>query len=309
MNIKFFIIGIFAGLFVVLSSVCCFAEENIKSVYSDVAYASLSKSQVCNIYLPKPDEKLFPVIILVHGGGFAMGSQNDPIIQPVIKKALEKGYAVFSVDYRKSSEAVFIGALADVKAAVRFIKANAGKYNLDSENLTIWGESAGAYLSVMTALTPEVNFLNGEVNDNINYSSSVKNLVSFYAPVEFFTMDSEFVELGLSDCANHNDEKSFESRYLGQALNTDKEKTYATYWATYSDDVKKAAKFLRNIWIQAGSNDKNVPYTQSKNLSEKLPKILDDTKIHYELIDGAGHMDTAFYTDKNLNAVFDFIEQ
>ena len=299
-KIKFVIAFTFLAAFVL--SACCFAEEK------NISYASLSKNQVFDVYLPESGEN-FPVIVLIHGGGFAMGSQNDKIIQPVIKKALSNGYAVFSVDYRKSSEAVFPAALADIKAAVRFIKANAAKYNIDTENLTIWGESAGAYLSVMTALTPEVDFLNGNIKDNLEYSSSVKNLVSFYAPVEFFTMDSEFQELGLSGRANHNNEKSFESRFLGQALNLDQEKTYKTYWETYSSDVKQSEKFLKRIWIQAGSDDKNVPYTQSKNLSERLSQILTSVKIHYGLIEGAGHMDAAFYTEENLNAVFDFIKQ
>lgn len=198
------------------------------------AYASLSKSQVCDVYIP------------------------DELIQPVIKKALAKGYA------------------ADVKACVRWVKANAEKFSLDADDLTIWGGSAGAYLSVMTKLTPEISALNGDVSDNGDYSSYVKNLVSFYAPVEFYTMDDEFNALGLTDCANHNDAASFESKYLGQALNQDKSTT-----------------------------DRNVPYTQSANLAERL----NAENVKFSLIDGAGHMDAAFYTDENLDAIFAYLSE
>ncbi len=271
---------------------CAYAEE--------AAYSSVSTSQVCDVYSSEVNNG---VIILVHGGGFAFGTQKDELIRPVISKAVERGYAVVCVDYRKSSEAVFPAALADVKASVRWVKANAGRYGFNTENITIWGESAGAYLSVMTALTPDSDFLNGDVTDNASYSSSVRNLVSFYAPVEFYTMDKEFEELGLAECANHNDAQSFESRFLGQALNKDKAKTYTTYWENYP--VNNA---LAKIWIQAGSNDHNVPYTQSENLAERLTQRLSG-KVYYSLIDGAGHMDQAFYTDDNLNAIFDYLAE
>ena len=281
---------------VLVLSEACYSKE-----ISDVAYANLSKSQVCNIYMPN-DKENNGVIILVHGGGFAFGTQNDELIKPVIVKAIERGYCVVAADYRKSSEAIFPAAIANIKALVRWVKANACQYNFNISNITIWGESAGAYLSVMTALTPEAELLNGNLSDNLEYSSSVRNLVSFYAPIEFYTMDIEFEELGLSECANHNNVDSFESKFLGQSLSKDKNETYKTYWENYfTYDVG-----LKKVWIQAGSNDRNVPYTQSKNLAEKLSEKLTG-KVHYNLIYDAGHMDQAFYTDKNLNAIFDYL--
>lgn len=283
------------------------ADLSINANYSNIAYAANSKSQVCDIYIPDTDKPNngYPLIILVHGGGFAMGNQNSTLMQPVIKTALKKQYAVMSVDYRKSSEAIFPVALSDVKASVRWAKANSDKYGFDRNNITIWGESAGAYLADMTALTPNVSELNGDADENINYSSNVKNLVSFYAPVEFYTIDKEFEELGLSKCANHSQANSFESKFLGQALNQDKTKTYTTYWETYKNQLPK--DFILKVWIQAGSNDENVPYIQSLNLSERLGKIIDNKNIHYNLINGAGHMDTKFYTDDNLNSIFDYL--
>lgn len=59
---------------------------------------------------------------------------------------MNAGCAVVSVDYRKSGEAPSRAALADVKAAVRFVRANAAEYGFDEDNIAIWGESAGAYL-------------------------------------------------------------------------------------------------------------------------------------------------------------------
>ncbi|MGN0976472.1 MAG: alpha/beta fold hydrolase [Faecousia sp.] len=262
----------------------------------NVAYAAASSAQICDIYLPEGVQEA-PVIVLVHGGGFMFGDQGMPIIQPVIRKALEKGYAVVSVDYRKASEAVFPAALADVKAAVRFVKANAGEYGFDPERVAVWGESAGAYLSLMTALTPDVPELNGDVGDNAGIRSDVTALVSFYAPVEFYTL---YEEAGRPDSAA----SSFESKFLGQDILVDKDATYATYWETYADQIPADLQ----AWIQAGDADARVPYTQSANFAQRLAGYLGEEHVAHSLIPGADHEDDLFYTDENLDAVFAWLD-
>ena len=272
-------------------------------VYEDVHYASVSDSEVCDIYLPESSEKT-PVLILVHGGGFAFESNRMSLMESVAVKAIEKGYAVVAVDYRKSGEASFPGALSDVKAAVRFVKANADEYNLDETKIAIWGESAGDYLSLMTSLTSQVKELDGDVKDNEGYSSSVNVLVDFYGPVEFYTMDEEYNSLGVKD-TTYSTDSSFESRFLGQAIGKDKDTTYRTYWESYVSSLPE--DFSLKTWIQAGTSDKNVPYTQSSNFGKRLANVIGEENVHSSLIEGAAHMDKAFYTDENLEAVFAFI--
>lgn len=277
----------------------------VEAAYADVNYASQSKSQVCNIYLPE-GEGPFPTLVVVHGGGFAFGAQDMEIIQPVFVAALENGYAVVSVDYRKSGEAAFPAALADVKAAVRFVKAKAGEYGFDAERVAIWGESAGAYLSLMTALTPEVEALNGDVTDNPDVSSSVVALVDFYGPVEFYTMDDEYRELGVAHDLFASDE-SFESKFVGQNIGNDEETTYQTYWETYKEELPE--DFTLSAWIQAGDADTSVPYTQSENFAERLSGVIGADNVCFGIIEGAAHEDDAFYTDENLAEVFAFLDR
>ncbi|MGN1306927.1 MAG: alpha/beta hydrolase fold domain-containing protein [Faecousia sp.] len=262
----------------------------------NVAYASASGAEVCDIYLPEGVEKA-PVILLVHGGGFLFGNQGMTIFQPVIESALAHGYAVVSVDYRKSSEAVFPAALADVKAAVRFVKAHAVEYGFDPAHIALWGESAGAYLSLMTALTPEVAALNGDVTDYGEIPSDVQALVSFYAPVEFYTM---YEETGKPESAP----ESFESKFLGQDIMADKAATDATYWETYADQLPTDLK----AWIQAGDADQRVPYSQSVNLAARLAGYLGEENVQHSILAGADHEDDLFYTEENLNAVFAWLD-
>lgn len=261
-----------------------------------ISYASNSDAQVCDIFTPEGVEKA-PVIVLVHGGGFQFGDQGMDILVPVIEKALDKGYAVVSVDYRKSSEAVFPAALADVKAAVRFVKAHAMEYGFDPQHIALWGESAGAYLALMAALTPDVPELNGNVTDYTEIPNDVQAFVSFYAPVEFYTMYEEAGKPGSAA-------GSFESKFLGQDILADKDETYKTYWETYADQIPANLQ----AWVQAGDSDQRVPFTQSVNLAQRLANYLPAGNIQHSIIAGADHEDSLFYTDGNLDAVFTWLD-
>jgi hypothetical protein len=88
-------------------------------------------------------------------------------------------------------------------------------------------------------------------------------------------------------------------------MTADKDATYASYWETYSDSVPKDLK----VWIQAGTEDVQVPNTQSQNFAERLGKIIGTDNVNFSLIEGAGHEDELFYTDENLEKVFEFLEQ
>lgn len=273
--------------------------------YPAVVYASNSGAQVMDIYLPENATGADPVIVVVHGGGFAFGSQTMEIIQPIIDAGKANGYVVASVDYRKSSEATFPGALSDVKAAVRYLKVNAEEYGINPDQIVIWGESAGAYLSLMTALTPEVEALNGDVTDNLEQTSSVNALVDFYGPVEFYTMDDEYASMGVEDSSFSTD-SSFESAYVGQAIGEDEAYTYTTWWGTYKDQLP--GNYALAAWIQVGDSDSSVPYTQSEHFAAGLTEVIGEENVQFSIIEGAEHEDDLFYTGENLAQVFAFLD-
>ena len=102
-------------------------EVTATPTYKDVTYASASPTQKLDLYLPACDGP-FPVVIDVHGGGFMMGDKSNPA---GTDELLANGYAVASVDYRLSGEAQATAQIQDIKAAVRFLRANASEYKLD----------------------------------------------------------------------------------------------------------------------------------------------------------------------------------
>lgn len=268
-----------------------------------ISYANQSPSQVLDLYRPENPKDKNPLLILVYGGAFIFGNQKMPIFQPVIAKVLSLGYVVASLDYRKSNEAIFPAALADVKAAVRFLKAHADEFAIDSDNITIWGESAGAYLSVMTALTAEVKALDGDLSVALEESSAVHKLVSFYAPVDFYNLKSDYRSFGNLEKGDGH----FEALFLGvEDIYQAEEACTASYWETYRDQLP-ADFSLKAIVEVGGEGDDKVPYLQSQHLAEKLEK-LDGVTLSYKQIKEAKHEDPLFYTEENLSEIFEKLE-
>jgi len=117
-----------------------------------ISYAEDSDSQYLDLYLPEGEEKP-PLFVLVHGGGFVFGDSQTRQVQWMYRYFRDHGYACATVNYRLAQEAAYPAAVEDVKAAVRFLRANAGVYGYDADKIAIWGESAGGYLATMAAVT------------------------------------------------------------------------------------------------------------------------------------------------------------
>ena len=138
------------------------------------------------------------------------------------------------------------------------------------------------------------------------HSSDVAVLVDFYVPVEFYTMDAEYAALGI-DGTSYSEDSSFESAYLGQAIGEDEEFTYTTWWGSYTDRLPE--DYTLSAWIQAGTSDTSVPYTQSENFAAALAEVIGEDNVNFSLIEGAEHEDDAFYTDENLAEIFAFLDE
>ena len=95
-----------------------------------------------DLYLPAKADHALPVIVWIHGGGWPGGSKEGCPAVPFVAK----GYAVASINYRLSQHAVFPAQIEDCKAAIRWLRANAEKYDLDPKRIGVWGASAGGHL-------------------------------------------------------------------------------------------------------------------------------------------------------------------
>ena len=147
--------------------------SSIKTQSLDVAYADASESQKLDIYLPNSGSGPFPVIVAIHGGAFLMGDKADGQLTPMLA-GLDRGYAVVSINYRLSNEAKFPAQINDVKAAIRFVRANAGTYGLDPNKIAAWGGSSGGYLAAMLGTSGGVADLEDTSQGSPDQSSAVR---------------------------------------------------------------------------------------------------------------------------------------
>ncbi|RPI00866.1 MAG: alpha/beta hydrolase [Calditrichaeota bacterium] len=274
--------------------------ESITRKWLDIAYASLSPAQKLDIYLPEQGEGPFPVILSIHGGAFRGGDKSDGQLTPMLE-GLKRGYAVVSINYRMSGEAIFPAAVHDVKAAIRWIRAHAGEYHFDKDKIAAWGGSAGGHLCAMAGVSGEVTELEDLSLGNPEQSSRVQAVVDWFGPTQFLLMDEQFKASGKGN-PDHNESGSPESLYLGQKITEVPARVAASSPETYitADDPP----FL----IQHGTDDQLVPVEQSIRFAEKVQTIGQD-KCTLILLPGAKHGGPEFSTPENLNVVFDFLNR
>jgi acetyl esterase/lipase len=271
--------------------------------FIDVPYASLSAAQKLDLYMPNEGTGPFPLIIEIHGGGFISGSKSSQI-GPMLE-ALKKGYALASINYRLSAEAIWPAQINDVKAAIRFLRANAARYGLDPERFAVWGASAGGSLSALAGVSGGVSSLADTSLGNAGVSDRVQAAVDWFGPIYFSTMDAEFSALGTSGVMGlTNAASSAESKYLGKVIGTPEAQPLveAASPKTYisADDPP--------FFIQHGTADRNIPITQSIDFARALAQVIGGAKVVYEALEGAGHGGSQFETAQNTAKVIAFLD-
>ncbi|MCG2784751.1 MAG: alpha/beta hydrolase [Anaerolineae bacterium] len=274
---------------------------SVAPTHADLAYATVSAAQKLDIYLPMTGPGPFPLVIMVHGGGFMFGDKADGGGLIGVDALLAAGYAVASINYRLSGEAQYPAQINDAKAAVRFLRANAGEYNLNPEKFGAWGASAGGNLVSLLGTTCGVAELEGAELGNADQSSCVQAVVDWFGPIDFLKMQEQLTDAGCS--ASTEDASSPESKLIGAPIQTVPEKVALTNPMNYitADD----APFL----IENGTADCNIPPIQNKNLAGALSAVLGADQVTYVSLEGAGHGGGQFETTENLAQVIAFLDK
>lgn len=282
----------------------CGGQPNLSvaPTHKDVAYASTSSTQKLDLYLPAGNGP-FPVIINIHGGGFKLGDKG--MVGDAIGKAfLQAGYAIASINYRLSGEAIFPAAVQDAKAAVRFLRANAATYNLDPNKVIAFGQSAGGNIASMLGTTGDVAEFDDPALGNAGVSSRVQGVINWFGPNDFAQMDAQAKAQGCATSdQTHNNADSFESLYLGAAVPTAPELVKRANPITYisNDDPP----FL----IQKGEQDCTVPVENTKMLADALRAA--GNGVSYDLLSGVGHGDGStpvFESEANIQRILTFVK-
>ena len=274
---------------------------SVEPNYKDLVYAPVSATQKLDLYLPTTGAGPFPLVINIHGGGFKFGDKGM-LSETTGKALLNAGFAVASIDYRLSGEAIFPAAVQDAKAAVRFLRANAAQYNLNPDKVAVFGQSAGGNIAAMVGVTGNISDYDDASLGNAGVSSAVQAVINQYGPTDFLQMDAQAKAQGCSASdQTHNDASSFESAYIGAAIQTVPEQVKKSNPITYIS--KDTPPFL----IQKGDQDCTVPVESTKMLADALSAAnLDAT---YTSLAGAGHGGSQFETDENIALMISFLDK
>ncbi|KOH43453.1 alpha/beta hydrolase [Sunxiuqinia dokdonensis] len=160
--------------------------ENVKAT-CDLVYASLLETKYgkrdlhLDLFQPKSEGK-YPALILIFGGGWRSGSKAAQ--GPMAQQIAAKGYVTATVEYRLSPEALYPAAVHDIKAAIRYLRANAEKYNIDTDRIAISGSSAGGQLAALVGMTANVEKFDG-YSANMNQPVSIQAIIDMDGILDF----------------------------------------------------------------------------------------------------------------------------
>lgn len=154
-------------------------------VKSNIVYANLNGKRPLHldVFFPKKNrKKKRPAILLIHGGGWTTGSKENLI--PMAQQLAKKGYVTVTVEYRLSAEAPYPAAMYDLKTAVRWMRAHAEEFGIDTNKIAAYGCSAGAHLAALLGTTNGMTLYDRH-SDYSSYSADVQAVLNIDGIVSF----------------------------------------------------------------------------------------------------------------------------
>ena len=256
----------------------------------DIEYANPDGQHLkLNLARPKSPKGLVPAVVCIHGGGFRAGNREHH--DRLCLQLAERGFVAVTVSYRLSPKYKFPAAVHDVKAAVRWLRANASKYGVDPSRIGTTGDSAGGHLALFLGLTgPIDDEHDANRNDNRDQSSRVSCVVDVYGPTDFTKSYGKSVDAHevLPLFLGGNLETARHQHILASPLN----------WVT-----PDAAPTL----IIHGTDDKYVAHEQATWLIERLKAVDVDSELL--TLEGAGHGFKGADAERASKAMFTYFEK
>ncbi|MDR6563225.1 MULTISPECIES: alpha/beta hydrolase [unclassified Arcicella] len=265
------------------------------TLYGNVPYAKdTSKHHLLDIYLPANAKPNTPLVIWVHGGAWMLNDKYADMsyMKNTIRNIVENGYALASIDYRYSTQAIFPAQIQDCNQAIEFLYQNAEKYSLDKNRIVLVGFSAGGHLASLLALSHNNKVKDFYAKDN-KVSFKIKGVIDFYGPSDFLAIPKNLEPAGAV--------KTSESILLGD---TPLQRPDLAKWAspvTYVD--KNDPPFL----IIHGEKDQSVPYSQSVLLSSWLK--LSGIENQVFIVKDAPHYGEMFDAEYLRKEIIDFLNK
>jgi len=255
------------------------------------------ESQRLDLYLPeRASDKPLPIIVWIHGGGWNSGGKAG--CPPV--RMVTNGYAAASVEYRFSQKAIFPAQIQDCQAAIRWLRANSKKYNIDPDRIGVWGGSAGGHLAALLGTSGGKKAF-APVGGNEDQSDRVNAVCEFFGPTDFNSvMHQAANDKTTKNIFNFNTPSDPYSCLIGAHLGEDKQKGDAVSPVHYVSSDNPP------ILILHGTRDALVPIAQSEEFAAALKEK--GVNVLLQRLPGSGHGGPMFNrpaVNNLINAFFD----
>lgn len=266
-------------------------NEDKAWVIKNVEYANINnKSLLLDLHFP---ERVIgsPLIVWVHGGAWRGGSKDDMPLDRLVKA----GYSVASVNYRLSTAAKFPAQIHDIKAAIRFLRQLAPRYQYRNDRMAIAGSSAGGHLAALVGTTNKHKELEGEIGTCLEQSSDVQAIIDLYGPTNLMTILSQSTPHGLS----------VRKPALDLLLGAQPENVPDL--AKLASPVEHADATDPPLLMIHGDQDPQVPIAQSHELAGKYRQL--ERPYQFEIIKGGEHGGKSFFDEQRQELMKEFLDK
>lgn len=256
---------------------------------ADVVYSDGLK---LDLYYPEHINDKNPLVISIFGGGWISGFKTDKFVPPMIQP-INEGFIVAVPDYTLSLDAPFPQSVIDIKECIAFLRSHSDLYKIDTNNITLWGESAGAHLALEAGLVENSHF-------DLALDTRVKNIIAMYAPSNPLTINTQAEKLGILDTARSDKDTVF-GIYMGKNYDDERQMNLAS-------PIKQINDHMPNIILEHGTKDALVPYLQSVEFFNKAKEKYPDSHVTLSIYDGLQHTDPFFFTKEHVHYLMNMLK-
>ena len=256
---------------------------------ADVVYSDGLK---LDLYYPEQINDKNPLVISIFGGGWISGFKTDKFVPPMIQP-INEGFIVAVPDYTLSLDAPFPQSVIDIKKCIAFLRSHSDLYKIDTNNITLWGESAGAHLALEAGLVENSHF-------DLALDTRVKNIIAMYAPSNPLTINTQAEKLGILDTARSDKDTVF-GIYMGKNYDDERQMNLAS-------PIKQINDHMPNIILEHGTKDALVPYLQSVEFFNKAKEKYPDSHVTLSIYDGLQHTDPFFFTKEHVHYLMNMLK-
>ncbi len=276
------------SLVALLASTCLGTATQALTLTSDIAYGDGTRQQM-DIYMPAGVDAP-PVVLFVHGGRWFRNDKTQITLYDRHTKLTDAGYAVASMNFAYSSEALWPQQLDDVTLALAYLRENAAALGIDAGDIAIWGQSSGAHMALMGGMTAE---------------PAVDAIVSWYAPSDLKNIAPDRLADDVKGGNERFPEPSPETLLLGVSVSENSEAADGAS-PTHLVETLEEGAVLPPMLLMHGTADFVISPLQSQRLYEALAASGAVENLTLSYVEGGKHGGDLFAP--KVDEVIDFLD-